>query len=145
MLSIPIDSTMKRLSGEAHWGRQLLTLSQCPDPGEFESRRDTVNKTPRKPEVERICSVVRGQHPGPYGSGDVSTLPCQKPKQGYIRILPGVQTASSQMITESSIKVSWAIHSMLIGENTSPILCLILTSVTSRKGPLYLQACNKAS
>ena len=77
------------------------------------------------------------KHPGPGLSGSVLSNPfypaCRNLKQGYTRILPGVQTASSQLITKSYIEVSWAIHSTLIGENSSSILCFLLTTVVTRK------------
>jgi hypothetical protein len=61
---------------------------------------------------------------------------CQNLKQGCIRILPGVQTASSQLITRSSTEVFWAIHSMLIGENSSPIFVFLSDHCRLSKRPV---------
>ena len=67
----------------------------------------------------------------------VSNPACQNLKQGCTRILPGVQAASSQLTTKSFTKVSWEIHSMLIGENSFLVLCFLLTTSSLEKKARY--------
>ena len=73
--------------------------------------------------------------------GQVTCLPCcmlacQKLLQGYTRILLGVQAARSQLITKPSTKVSWAIHSKLIGEDASPSLVYLSDQCRHPKRPI---------
>src|SRR6266567_5539634 len=117
MLSIPIISTMKRLPGalelQADTSNELEpTFSFVPaSRPESKSGPDTVNNMTWQSASCQICAFgsreLGGgdgswQHPGPVMSESLSRRisACLNLKQGYIRILPGVQTASSQLITK---------------------------------------------